>query len=77
MKVNPRGDYAPVPGLCLQSFEGHTSLAQPGETGMAQTMTLYTRSVCLLPVVLDDGIQSRYTQRLAPVLPFHDKKYPL
>jgi hypothetical protein len=40
-------------------------------------MALDTWSVCLHPVVLDDGIQGRYSQWLAFVLPFHDKKYPV
>jgi hypothetical protein len=44
---------------------------------MAQTMALDTQSVCLYPMVLDDGIQGRYSQWLALVLPFHDKKYPV
>lgn len=75
MKVNPRGDYAPVPGLCLQSFEGHTSLAQFGKTRVAQTMTLDARSICFFSVVLDDGIQRRYAQWLTFVPSFHDQKY--
>ena len=72
VKVNPRGKYTFVPGLCLQSFEGHTSLTQFGKTGMAQTMTLDTGGICLISVVFADGIQSRYTQWLALVLAFHD-----
>ena len=38
-------------------------------------MALDTRRVCLLPVILDDGIQSRYSQWAATILSFHDKKY--
>ena len=77
MEIDPSGGNITMSGLCLQGFKRHASLTECGETGVAQAMTLYSRRICLLPVILDDGIQSPYGHRLAPVSPFHDQEYPI